>query len=1253
MKYFYKPTVLFVAVFLLCLTFSSVSAEVYIDENNNIISTDTIWTKDDGTYVIYQDILVDSGITLTIEKGTIIKFESNTGMNVLGNLIVNGTDIEKVYFTSLYDDSIGGDTDGNGGLYEPYYSDWGGMYVFDGGEIKLNNSDITYSSYPILFKNGTGVLNNIKISDCLEGISIYGGNISINNSLFENILGDAVYSYSESEINIDNTDFYNIDGDVITANKNVKVNFNNSNISDILGYSFYISYNSSIEINNSVIKNTQEGLSAFANSSITINNSMFDGIYDNSWATIPIFNDSSLTISSSTIKNILTDSVIQAFNGSVINISEVNISDITADDVFVIFGGSEEYATTTFNISNSTLSNGDGNAFQIFTKVKTNISNVKIKDFSGIGIETFSYPEIKVIDSEISGNGIGIASYGSNLEIKNSSILENTTFGIFNIPAEYTPSIKAINNWWGDASGPFNDILNTTGTGNTVSENVDFNPWLLSAPNNKKNPVIIIPGIMASYLNRNDDSKTEIWPDLTSAIMTDDDYLDELIMNEIGKPDTSKPIMLPTDIFRKIKEKDFFDGLIKQLENSGYKEGEDLFVFPYDWRLGINENVSGIYSPALTSLEDKIKQILEKTGSEKIDIIAHSMGGLLAKSYIKNYGNGKVDKFIDIATPHLGSPDAFKVLMYGSDMGIKFSFLGLNADKVKEISQNMLSAYQLLPSRDYFSTSSKDYNYYLDDMDDFDSNGIKGKLSYDQTKEFIKNSGRNSFLLNSSVNIHNDIDNIKLSDYGVKTYNIIGCGVPTVGKIFTLGKKNNKDFEYDIAYISGDKTVPLRSAEYLDSIEKYYITGIDHSTIPSSTSTKELVDSLLSIDTKTFNLDNYKNVSTTSDNCKLPNGTYLSFHSPVDVNIYDENGNHAGIEIGGNLENNISGVGYDIIENNKFVFLPDDKQYEIKLNATDEGSFSSHIKKIQDGEVVETSYFSDLPLSSTSTRAEVKISDTSSDILLDQAGDGFFEKSYTPSSIISGDSLVDRVSPETKIIFISPSSSSSAWLSSDVIISFMATDTDSGILKTEYSLNNIDFIQATSSIKIIKEGENHIYYRSVDKAGNIENTKEYIIKIDRKYPEFVFSVDPKIFELVVAGYDTSSTTLTKKDVLEKKKKDIKTYYKVTDMSGKISNIILNTNRETNYKLNYKINFSDIKSSKDINMTFERNVDKKGKLKSFTQTIHQGRDIIVYRYDVKKSKTLIITRDGREISKKVYNEEKNIEFITNRGLIEIK
>lgn len=54
-------------------------------------------------------------------------------------------------------------------------------------------------------------------------------------------------------------------------------------------------------------------------------------------------------------------------------------------------------------------------------------------------------------------------------------------------------------------------------------------------------------------------------------------------------------------------------------------------------------------------LSDIINKVLHHTGKDKVIIISHSMGGLVSRNYVKNFGGAnKVDKLITIGSPHHG-----------------------------------------------------------------------------------------------------------------------------------------------------------------------------------------------------------------------------------------------------------------------------------------------------------------------------------------------------------------------------------------------------------------------------------------------------------------------------------------------------------------------------------------------------------------------------------------------------------------------
>jgi parallel beta-helix repeat protein len=69
-------------------------------EISQVISGDTTWTKENSPYVITGNILVPSGVTLTIEPGVTVKFGWGMGMQIDGELVARGTEAEPIVFAS-------------------------------------------------------------------------------------------------------------------------------------------------------------------------------------------------------------------------------------------------------------------------------------------------------------------------------------------------------------------------------------------------------------------------------------------------------------------------------------------------------------------------------------------------------------------------------------------------------------------------------------------------------------------------------------------------------------------------------------------------------------------------------------------------------------------------------------------------------------------------------------------------------------------------------------------------------------------------------------------------------------------------------------------------------------------------------------------------------------------------------------------------------------------------------------------------
>ena len=72
------------------------------------------------------------------------------------------------------------------------------------------------------------------------------------------------------------------------------------------------------------------------------------------------------------------------------------------------------------------------------------------------------------------------------------------------------------------------------------------------------------------------------------------------------------------------------------------------------------------YGPPLASIESfadqaaaKIDAILRDTGASQVAIVGHSMGGLVARAYLRRFGPARVRLLMTLGTPHQGSVHAY------------------------------------------------------------------------------------------------------------------------------------------------------------------------------------------------------------------------------------------------------------------------------------------------------------------------------------------------------------------------------------------------------------------------------------------------------------------------------------------------------------------------------------------------------------------------------------------------------------------
>jgi len=228
-----------------------------------------------------------------------------------------------------------------------------------------------------------------------------------------------------------------------------------------------------------------------------------------------------------------------------------------------------------------------------------------------------------------------------------------------------------------------------------------------SSKGSQQPPVVIVPGLMGSRL-RDRDSGEEVWPGATSQLLFSS-Y--QRLALEID-PDTLEPLpdrLEAYDITDQVAGQDFYGSVLRVLEQAGdyrhLKPGDPVtpgqryyYVFPYDWRQDNALNAR------------KLARFIERIQADfgdpelKVDIVAHSMGGLITRYYLR-YGDvdtlddndfpvsmagaRHVHRVVLLGTPNLGSVEAFQKLITGQE-------IGLGQVAAEELA-TMPSIYQLLP----------------------------------------------------------------------------------------------------------------------------------------------------------------------------------------------------------------------------------------------------------------------------------------------------------------------------------------------------------------------------------------------------------------------------------------------------------------------------------------------------------------------------------------------------------------------------
>jgi hypothetical protein len=172
-------------------------------------------------YVVTSSFTVPQGKTLTVSPGAIVKFDSGLGLSVYGALNAQGNSASSVYFTSLKDDSVGGDTVTTDGA--PAAGDWTKIYISSGVSSTFTHAVIAYGGGGgwgvILNDGGTLTLDSSEVATSSnKGVNHISGTSTITSSSIHNSSTYGLYAAAGAVyLGLNNTYYSNSTADTYIA----------------------------------------------------------------------------------------------------------------------------------------------------------------------------------------------------------------------------------------------------------------------------------------------------------------------------------------------------------------------------------------------------------------------------------------------------------------------------------------------------------------------------------------------------------------------------------------------------------------------------------------------------------------------------------------------------------------------------------------------------------------------------------------------------------------------------------------------------------------------------------------------------------------------------------------------------------------------------------------------------------------------------------------------------------------------------
>ena len=248
-----------------------------------------------------------------------------------------------------------------------------------------------------------------------------------------------------------------------------------------------------------------------------------------------------------------------------------------------------------------------------------------------------------------------------------------------------------------------------------------------------------------------------------------------------------------------------------------------VYLFSYDWR---KSNIDS--AEKLAAFIDSITD----GGKVKVDLIAHSMGGIVSSHYLREHDD-RVDKYLSFGSPYEGAPSAFNTLSSKSLVG---GFLDVVIEKLIGIKPDVASSFtsmvELLPTQrmlekypyQFVSTgdlnsfqrilnSNSSYDKILQAAADAKVSGLADLATVDMAMSNVSNDRYNQFIEDSKLyRVNGERNGDVLLMHRPNSMFFVGNNHPTVVSGYFPGNQDILHTVYGISTPEGDGMVPLYSA---------------------------------------------------------------------------------------------------------------------------------------------------------------------------------------------------------------------------------------------------------------------------------------------------------------------------------------------------------------------------------------------------------------------------------------------------------